>query len=104
MNFTAYELVIVVLVALVMILAAAQVLLSVKSGENSKVQYPPDTLDRVESLLALGFKLAGVTSTKIDDEGLKIAAEALGFKVEMGADGTMILKRPPVVSPPAAAG
>lgn len=95
MNETTYEFVVVVLVAVVVALVAAQALLSRKSVDASKEQYPPDTLDKLLMLLNLGAGLAGKTATKMDDEGLKVAAAALGLTWEIDANGVLLFKKAP---------
>ena len=96
--------VIAALILVVLALVTGVIIISNKAVNTSGEQYPAATMDRLESLIKIVYAGAKLTKPTFDEEGVKLWAELQGFTVEIGTAGELILKRPPVVSPPAAAG
>jgi len=95
-----YELIVVVLVALVIALVVAMTLLSRKSVDVSAEQFPAGTMDKLQKLLELALGLATRTATPVDDAGLKLLAETLGFTVTVGENGVITLAKVRSLPPP----
>ena len=108
MNDNFWYFMVVVLVVLLVVGQVAQLVLSRKSVDASKDQYPPDTLDKMRTTLADSFKsmlemainAAKQTPIPYDDQGLELVALLKGYKAEKQADGSWVLK--PLNEAPAA--
>lgn len=98
LNNELFNIVVPALILVILALVTGVILISNKSIKTSGEQYPADSQDKLITVLQILYMGAQITSSPVDNDGLKRWAKMFGLTYDELPNGDVVFKRP--VQPP----